>query len=85
MKNLISLLVVIVAGGLVLALYSSQITVTPAGLVGATWYGWPSAYMYNLVTYPPVTNYNYINLVEDVVAWSVIAMIFAAIIKVVRK
>ena len=85
MKNILPILAVIVAGGLVLTLYSSQIDTTPGGLVGATWHGWPSAYMYNLVTFPPATTYNYVNLVEDVVVWSIIAAVIAAVIRVARR
>ncbi len=53
---------------------------TPNGLVGAKWYGFPMAWMYNLVTYPPATTYNYVNLVIDIVAWAILVLIleFAA-------
>lgn len=64
------------ATGFVATLYTSAINTTPGGgFVGAAWYGWPVAWMYNLVTFPPATTFNYVNLVIDIVVWAIIAFI----------
>jgi hypothetical protein len=62
-----------VVAGIVIALLTGAVNTTPTGLVGAAWFGWPVAWMYNLVTHPPATNLNFLNLVPDVVVWSAIA------------
>lgn len=66
-----------IAAGVAVALFNSVLNVTPQGLFGASWFGWPVAWMYNLVTYPPVTTYNYVNLAIDIVFWFAIALIIS--------
>jgi hypothetical protein len=78
-KNAILVIAAVVIG-VVITLLTALINVTPSGLVGATWYGWPLAWMYKLVTYPPATTFDYLHIVADIVIWSIIAAIvlFAA-------
>lgn len=76
---------VAVAFGFVATLFSSALNVTPNGLVGATWFGWPMAWMYNLVTYPPATNISYTNVFFDVVGWAVIGAIVLLVATRMKK
>ncbi len=69
-----------IAFGIAASLLSGIINVTPAQLVGAAWYGWPIAWLYNLVTYPPTTTYNYTNLAIDVVFWFAIALVVSMVV-----
>ena len=57
-----------------ITLASALVNSTPGGLVGAAWYGWPLAWMYNLVTYPPATTFSYTNLAADIVAWFIVSL-----------
>jgi large-conductance mechanosensitive channel len=66
--------------GIVLALATGLINTTP-NLVGATWYGWPTAWMTVPVTLNPAPNYNFTNLIIDIVAWFIIALIVLSIVK----
>jgi hypothetical protein len=60
--------------GIIISGLTGLINTTPV-IIGATWYGWPVAWMYNYVTYPPSTAFNYVNLVVDIVIWTVVAFV----------
>lgn len=79
-KTLIASLII----GIVITLVTGLINTTP-NLVGATWYGWPVAWMYHYVTYPPSTAYNYVNLVIDIVVWFIIALVVLSVAMRVMK
>ena len=64
--------------GIVIALATGLINTTP-NLIGATWYGWPIAWMTVPVTLNPSPNYNFTNLAIDIAAWFVIALIALSI------
>lgn len=66
-----------VAAGVAAALVTSVLNVTPGGLLGAAWYGWPTAWLYNLITNPPTTTYNYVNLAIDIAFWFAVALILS--------
>lgn len=63
--------VVLVSIGLAVAIValSGVIDVTPKGLVGATWYGWPLAWRYVIVYPGSPVNYHFMNFLLDVMAW----------------
>jgi large-conductance mechanosensitive channel len=83
-KNAILVIAAAVIGA-VITLLTALINVTPSGLVGATWYGWPLAWRYNLVTYPPATTFSYLNIVADIVIWGIIAAIVLFIALKLRR
>ena len=61
--------------GAVITAATGLIDMTPAGLVGARWFGVPLAYRYLLVTFPPATNWDFTNLAIDFVIWIVAVFI----------
>lgn len=69
-----NLAIISIVIGIIIAALTGLVNTTP-NLVGATWYGWPLAWMYNLVTYPPATTFNFVNLIVDIIVWAIIAAI----------
>lgn len=72
--------IVSVVGGIAVTLITGAISSTPAGLVGATWYGYPTAWLYKLVIAPQYNpwNLNIASLLIDAVFWiAIIAFIIS--------
>ncbi len=76
MKKIIALAVII---GLVITIITGFINTTPAGLVGASWYGWPLAWKIVPVVPNPEPQYHIAQFLGDFVIWSVIAGIVLGI------
>lgn len=70
--------------GVVLTLATGLVN-TPPQLLGATGHGLPLAWTHTLVTYPPATTYSYLNLVIDIVIWTVIVWIIWYLVKRFKK
>jgi len=66
--------IVLVSMGFAVAIgaLSGLVDVTPQGLVGATWYGWPFAWRY-VIVYPGLpVSYDFMNFLLDVIAWFIL-------------
>ena len=76
MKSSAVTVIVSVAAGVVLALLTGFINVTPSGLLGATWYGFPRPWLYRLIIAPQYYPWreDWGNLATDIAAWSVLAV-----------
>ena len=84
MKMKLMVLLSVVAG-LVITLITGLIDVTPMGLVGATWHGWPLPWFY-VIAYPgsPIS-VNWLNLIGDIIVWFVIALAVVLVISKFKK
>ncbi len=72
----VKVLVTSIAVGVAAALLTGFFDSTPAGLVGARWYGYPLAWLYRLIVAPqyfPWTT-DAVNLVLDIGVWCVISV-----------
>ena len=54
-------------------------------LIGSDNRGFPFAYLYTPVVQNPVSTWNYVNLVIDVVIWWIIAFVIMYTLKIMRK
>jgi large-conductance mechanosensitive channel len=75
--NMKLVVLVSVVAGLAVTLITGLVDVTPMRLLGATWHGWPLAW-FHVIVYPgsPIS-VNWLNLIIDIILWSVIALIVA--------
>jgi len=62
------------AVGLLIALISGLIDVTPPGLLGATWHGWPLAWFYVIVYPGSPWSINWVNFAGDFIVWSIVSI-----------
>lgn len=74
-----------VIAAIVVTLVSGIINVTPSGLVGAVWYGFPMNWINKLITYPTAWSVQWVGLVVDLVVWFIVAMIVLTLIGMARK
>ena len=74
-------------GGLVITLLTGLISNTPAKLVGAVHYGYPLAWLIRLVIAPEYFPWrvNILNLIVDIVIWSIIVFIIIFAVAKTRK
>lgn len=74
-------------GGVAITLLTSLISNTPPLLVGATWYGYPWAWLIRLVLAPEYFPWrvNVSFLVIDIIFWAVIVGIVSFTLKTVKK
>lgn len=68
-------IIIPVAVGLGASLLTGLLDVTPSGLLGATWYGWPLVWLRKLVLAPQYNPWkvDWGSLVGDVAFWSLVA------------
>jgi len=73
----ILILVASISVGAGMAVLTGLIDVTPRRLVGSTWYGYPTPWLYRLIVAPQYYPWrvNWSNLIEDVGIWSVVALL----------
>lgn len=74
-----------VIAAIVVTLITGIINVTPGGLVGAVWYGFPLNWINKLITYPTAWAVQWAGLVVDLVVWFIVAMIVLFLIGMARK
>lgn len=72
------MLIFAIIGGIVITLITGMINTTPAGLLGASWYGWPFAWRIVPVVPDPVASYNIAKFVGDFIIWFVV--VFAVLL-----
>ncbi len=64
------MIVSICAGlAIVITILSGFVDVTPQGILGASWHGWPFAWRYVIVYPGSPENYDFKNFTFDVVMW----------------
>ena len=76
-------IIVAIVGGIIITLISGLLNLTPPGLVGATWYGYPFSWLqwraigpqYNPWFITPVSG-----LVGDIVVWAVVILIILLVV-----
>ena len=83
--NMKLMLLLSAVAGLVIALITGLVNVTPMRLVGATWHGWPLAWFYVIVYPGSPISFNWLNLIGDIIIWFVIALIVALVISKFKK
>ena len=74
--------IVSIAMGVAAALLTGLVGVTPAGLVGATWYGYPLVWLRRLILSPEYYPWrvDWFNLILDIVLWCAIAAVIGVAI-----
>jgi len=58
-------------GGVLITLISGLIDVTPSGIVGATWHGWPLAWFYVIVYPGSPWSIDWANFGGDLIVWCI--------------
>jgi hypothetical protein len=68
---------VALVGGIVITLVTGLLPNTPSMLVGASWYGYPLAWLIRMVVAPKYFPWkvDMVNLVADIVVWTLIALV----------
>jgi hypothetical protein len=76
-----------IIGGLVITLLTGLLTNMPAKLLGAEHYGYPFAWLIRLVIAPEYFPWrvNILNLIMDIVIWSIIVFIIIFGVERIRK
>jgi hypothetical protein len=75
-------LLIAAACGLVIALLTGLVNSTPRGILGASWYGWPLAWLYVIVYPGSPRRIDWLNLAADSVLWVILSL--ATIVLVAR-
>ena len=72
-----------VAGGVLVTLLTGLVSTTPAMLVGATWYGYPLAWLFRLVIAPEYFPWRVdaTALLVDIVVWTVVVGVVLFVVK----
>ena len=83
----IKILVSAIVGGLVITLLTGLINSTPQMLVGAVWYGYPMAWLFQMIVAPIYFPWavSAVNLAIDAIFWSIIVGIALLILHGLRK
>jgi hypothetical protein len=76
-----------VIGGVVVTLLTGLLGNTPAGLVGAVWYGYPLPWLVMMVVAPQYFPWvlRPIRFVLDIVAWTVVVWVILFVVSKMRK
>jgi hypothetical protein len=76
-----------IVGGVLLTLLTGVFSNTPEMMVGATHYGYPLPWLVRMIVAPEYFPWvvEYVNLVADVIVWSVIVGIVLLVVGAVRK
>ena len=61
------------AAGVLITLISGLIDVTPTGIMGATWHGWPLAWFYVIVYPGSPWSIDWRNFCVDLIVWSIVS------------
>ena len=83
--NMKMMILVSVVTGLVITMVTGLVDVTPMHLVGATWHGWPLAWLYVIVYPGSPISVNWVNLIGDIIVWLVIALMAAMVFSKFKK
>jgi hypothetical protein len=59
------------------------VNVTPSGLVGATWHGWPFAWRYVIVYPGSPENYDFKNFLLDVIVWFIVILVIGGLLSLI--
>lgn len=60
--------------GLLITLISGLVDTTPAGIMGATWHGWPLAWLYVIVYPGSPWSIDSLNLGGDLLLWFIVSI-----------
>jgi hypothetical protein len=76
-----------IAGGVLLTLLTGLLSNTPEMMVGATYYGYPLAWLIRMIVAPQYFPWvvDYLGLIADIVFWSIIVGIVLLAIGMARK
>jgi hypothetical protein len=76
-----------IVGGALLALATGLFSNTPPMMVGAVHYGYPLAWLTRLIVAPEYFPWlvDYVNLVGDIIVWSIIVGIAVLVLGMARK
>jgi hypothetical protein len=76
-----------IGGGVLVTLVSGLVNITPSGLVGSRWYGFPASWISRLVLAPQYNPWriNAVGLAIDLVVWILIVGAILVIIKHFKK
>jgi hypothetical protein len=68
-----SLLASTFAFGVLITVISGFLDVTPPGILGARWHGWPLAWLYVIVYPGSPWSVDWLNFGGDIILWSVVS------------
>ena len=85
--NVTNRLLVSILGGEIITLLTGLFSSTPQMMVGAEWYGFPFAWLIRMIVAPEYNPWRieFLNLIADVVVWSLILLVIIFIADKVRK
>ncbi len=61
------------------------VDVTPQGIVGAIWHGWPFAWRYVIVYPSSPENYDIKNFVSDVIVWFILITAICGLLSLIPR
>ena len=70
--------------GCLITLFSGLIDSTPAGILGATWHGWPLAWFYVIVYPGSPWSIDWVNFGGDITFWFAAAFVLLCSLQAVR-
>jgi len=85
LNNQVKLGIIALVGGIIITMLTALVNMTPAGLMGATWYGLPLPW-YIVIVYPgSPTRIRPLRLIADIVVWAIVVWVVLFVISKVRK
>jgi hypothetical protein len=66
--------------GALLTLATGLLNTTPPHLLGATWYGWPLAWLYVIVYPGSPWSVNWLNFAADLTFWFILALVVTVLL-----
>lgn len=76
MRRVGEIVLICVVFAILITTMSGFVNVTPKGILGATWHGWPFAWRYVIVYPGSPENYDFKNFTFDVLVWLVPILAF---------
>jgi hypothetical protein len=70
---------------IVIAALSGFVDITPQGIVGATWHGWPFAWRYVIVYPGSPENYDFKNFLFDFIVWFIPILAIMGLLSMVPR
>lgn len=75
-----SIVAISIVAGVLVTLATGLLNTTPPRMVGATWYGWPLAWLYVIVYLGSPWFINWLNFAVDLMLWFILALVITVLL-----